>query len=123
MTRRNALARLLGGACATAVILGVTGTSTASGAAAPLESMKAASLSHCHAAQLAGSGGFLGSFTTVCQVASTVPSKGDVNPYGLFVVPKTVGDLSAGDVLVSNFNSSHNLQGTGTTIMEISPSG
>ena len=122
-TRKSAVVRLLGGACATAVILGVTGTSTASGATAPPAIVKAASLSHCRPAQLAGSGGFLGGLTTVCQVASTVPLKGDVNPYGLVVVPKTVGDLSAGAVLVSNFNNSHNLQGTGTTIMEISPSG
>jgi len=59
----------------------------------------------------------------VCEVASTVPANGDVNPYGVAVVPKSSGDLTAGDVLVSNFNNSHNLQGTGTTIMEISPSG
>jgi sugar lactone lactonase YvrE len=79
--------------------------------------------SNCSPAQLNGSGGFLGSFTTVCQIASTVPAKGDVNPYGVAVVPKTEGNLVAGDVLVSNFNNSSNLQGTGTTIMEVSPSG
>jgi hypothetical protein len=78
---------------------------------------------NCYAAQLAGSGGFLGSFKTVCQVASTVPPRGDVNPYGVAVVPQTVGNLVAGDVLVSNFNNSKNLQGTGTTIMQISPAG
>jgi hypothetical protein len=39
------------------------------------------------------------------------------------VVPKTVGHLTAGNVLVSNFNNSHNRQGTGATIMEISPTG
>ena len=39
------------------------------------------------------------------------------------MVPKSVGDLVAGDILVSNFNDSSNLQGTGTTIMQISPSG
>ncbi|MFZ2056153.1 MAG: hypothetical protein WAV54_01920 [Acidimicrobiales bacterium] len=72
---------------------------------------------------MAGSGGFLGGFTTVCEVASTVPSNGDVNPYGVAVVPRTVGNLTAGDVLTSNFNNSRNLQGTGTTIMEVSPSG
>ena len=59
--------------------------------------------------------------STVCQVASTVPPKGDVNPYGIAVVPASVGDLTAGDVLVSNFNNTRNLQGTGTTIMQISP--
>jgi hypothetical protein len=121
--RRIALARVLGGACASVVIVALTGTSPASGATSSPASTRTSHLTHCHPAQLAGSGGFLGKFTTVCQVASTVPSNGDVNPYGVAVVPKTVGHLTAGDVLVSNFNNSHNLQGTGTTIMEISPSG
>jgi hypothetical protein len=58
--------------------------------------------------------------------ASTVPGNGDVNPYGVAFVPAGVpasGKLVAGDVLVSNFNDSSNLQGTGTTIVEISPTG
>jgi len=54
---------------------------------------------------------------------STVPANGDVNPYGLTQVPVTTGSLVQGDLLVSNFNNSANLQGTGTTIMEISPAG
>src|SRR5579872_1888778 len=55
----------------------------------------------CHAAQLAGSGGFLGKFKQVCTIASTVPGAGDVNPYGVAVVPATTGSLVAGDILVS----------------------
>lgn len=55
--------------------------------------------------------------------ASTVPANGDVNPYGIAVVPATTGNLVAGNILVSNFNNAANLQGTGTTIMEISPTG
>jgi sugar lactone lactonase YvrE len=57
---------------------------------------------------------------------STVPANGDQNPYGVAFVPQGVpgeGKLQAGDVLVSNFNNSDNQQGTGTTIVEISPSG
>jgi len=54
---------------------------------------------------------------------STVPAIGDVNPYGITVVPVTTGNLVQGDILISNFNNSANLQGTGTTIMEISPGG
>jgi hypothetical protein len=60
---------------------------------------------------------------TISVVASTVPSNGDVNPYGLVVVPKSSGALVKGNLLVSNFNSSANLQGTGTTIVQISPDG
>lgn len=59
----------------------------------------------------------------VSVVASTVPANGDVNPYGLVVVPATIGGLTQGHLLVSNFNSIQNLQGTGTTIMDIAPNG
>lgn len=57
--------------------------------------------------------------------ASTVPANGDVNPYGVEFVPLdlNLGMLHPGDVLVSNFNNKKNLQGTGTTIVSISPSG
>ena len=71
-------------------------------------------------------GPFIGPFNTVTNISSTVPSNGDVNPYGLFVVPKTNGNLVKGDALVSNFNNDVNLpagqQGRGSTIVEISPS-
>src|ERR1700686_1168465 len=39
------------------------------------------------------------------------------------VVPRTIGSLVAGHILVSNFNNSANLQGTGTTIDDIDPNG
>jgi hypothetical protein len=68
-------------------------------------------------------GSFLGRFRTVSQIASTVPGNGDLNPYGVAVVPASSGRLVAGDVLVSNFNDRRNIQGTGTTIVEISPNG
>lgn len=57
---------------------------------------------------------------------STVPANGDVNPYGLAIVPQNFapgGMLQPGDILVSNFNNSGNLQGTGTTISRITPAG
>jgi hypothetical protein len=56
-------------------------------------------------------------------IASTVPANGDINPYGIFVVPNTVGNLVKGNLLISNFNAASNEQGTGTTIMQISPGG
>ncbi len=67
--------------------------------------------------------GFLGSFSHITAVTSTVPGNGDVNPYGVAIVPVTTGALVKGNILVSNFNNSSNLQGTGTTIVQISPSG
>ncbi len=66
---------------------------------------------------------FIGSLNTISPVASTVPANGDVNPYGIVIVPHTMGKLVRGDILVSNFNNSANLQGTGTTIVEIAPNG
>ena len=60
---------------------------------------------------------------TVTTVASTIPNNGDLNPYGVTRVPTTTGSLTKGNILVSNFNNSKNLQGTGTTIVQITPSG
>ena len=57
---------------------------------------------------------------------STTPSNGDVNPYGVAFVPAgfpKTSTVAPGDVLVSNFNDSSNVQGTGTTIVSISPDG
>ena len=66
---------------------------------------------------------FTGPLHKVTTLASTVPGNGDVNPYGVAVVPRSTGDLGRGNVLVSNFNNKANVQGTGTTIVEITPSG
>jgi uncharacterized protein (TIGR03118 family) len=60
------------------------------------------------------------------QTLTTVPSNGDVNPYGVAFVPSgfpSGGSISPGDILVSNFNNSANQQGTGTTIVAITPNG
>src|ERR1700733_10091065 len=71
--------------------------------------------------------GFLSAIGTQAEAAdaflprvinsSTVPANGDVNPYGVAFVPAGFpagGKITAGDVLVSNFNNSGNLQGEGT---------
>jgi hypothetical protein len=60
---------------------------------------------------------------SIVTVASTVPSNGDVNPYGVAVVPASMGNLVKGHILVSNFNNVSNQQGTGTTIVDIAPNG
>src|SRR5262249_35014005 len=61
-------------------------------------------------------------------VTSTVPANGDLNPYGVaFVPPNFLGGsastIKPGDILVSNFNNKKNLQGTGTTIITVTPNG
>src|SRR5579864_2384171 len=56
--------------------------------------------------------------------SSTIPASGDLNPYGVAFVPEDFpagGKIRAGDVLVSNFNDSNNLQGKGTTIIKLTP--
>ena len=89
----------------------------AAGAAAALASAPAG-------AALASAGpSFIGQFHRIATIASTVPANGDVNPYGIVVLSQSVGRLHAGDILVSNFNDSANEQGTGRTIVEISPGG
>ena len=66
---------------------------------------------------------FIGNLNTVTPIASTIPDNGDVNPYGVAVVPRSHGHLQAGNVLVSNFNDAANIQGTGTTIVQVTPGG
>ena len=58
-------------------------------------------------------------------VSCTIPANGDLNPYGVVFVPKDFpsgGKIAPGDVLVSNFNNLNNLQGTGVTIIKLTPS-
>ncbi len=71
----------------------------------------------------ADKGSFIGRFSNPSPIASTVPQNGDINPYGVAVVRRSVGSLVRGDILVSNFNNSDNLQGTGKTIVQIAPDG
>ena len=68
------------------------------------------------------SGSFIGPLKIV-KVASTVPGNGDINPYGVAVVRRSIGALVMGDILVSNFNNAANQQGTGTTIVQVTPAG
>lgn len=72
---------------------------------------------------LASGGSYIGQFSHIATIASTVPANGDINPYGVAVVPTTTGNLTKGNILVSNFNASSNFQGTGTTIVQITPGG
>ncbi len=79
------------------------------------------------APSLASARPFLNRFDDFTTLATTVPqsgpAQGDQNPYGVAVVRRRVGDLVRGDVLVSNFNNGQNQQGTGSSIVEVSPRG
>lgn len=95
-------------AAGTAALAGAGLTATATALASP----------HAY-----GGGAFINALHRNSLVGSTVPANGDVNPYGVAVVQRTQGRLVRGDILVSNFNNSKNLQGTGSTIVEMSPTG
>src|SRR5258706_14434236 len=58
---------------------------------------------------------FLAQLHTIGVLASTVPSNGDINPYGVAVVPQTTGTLVAGNLLLSNLYNAPNAQGAGST--------
>jgi hypothetical protein len=67
---------------------------------------------------------FIDNFSSVTNGAASAPisgpEAGDQNPYGVAVVPRSVGMLTRGNILVSNFNNSGNLQGTGSSIVQYS---
>ena len=63
-------------------------------------------------------------FLPAIIISSTVPGNGDLNPYGVAFVPPgfpSRGTIVSGDILISNFNNKRNLQGTGTTIVKLTP--
>jgi len=73
---------------------------------------------------------FINHFSTVTQGVASGPAAGfeagDQNPYGVWVIPRTVGQLTKGNILVSNFNNAGappngNLQGTGSSIVQYAP--
>lgn len=58
--------------------------------------------------------------------AFMIAPNGDQNPYGVALVPAsfvTGGLLNPGDIIVSDFNDNTNTQGTGTTIVRVTPDG
>jgi hypothetical protein len=60
--------------------------------------------------------------TTQTVIGSTIdPVNGAQNPYGLTVAPVTSGKLTAGDLVICNFNSKYNQQGSGKSIVALHP--
>jgi predicted lipoprotein with Yx(FWY)xxD motif len=104
------------------VALAVAGCASSKSSSSSSSTNAAASAS-TPAESTPSSGPFLAKLTSVSKVASTVPANGDVNPYGIVLVPTSVGELQAGQMLVSNFNAKEAGQGTGTTIVQVSTAG
>jgi hypothetical protein len=58
----------------------------------------------------------------IVTIGSAVdPINGDQNPYGLAIAPKTSGKITAGDLVICNFNDGFNIQGLGTTMEVLHP--
>jgi len=106
---RTRTAGLLGVVAAT--VLGVSMSTTSYGASMPLATHPAV----VHP--------FLKTLGHISTIGSTVPANGDINPYGIAMISSSAGRLVRGDVLVSNFNDAANVQGTGRTLVELSPTG
>ncbi|HLJ10297.1 MAG TPA: hypothetical protein VKU82_03870 [Planctomycetaceae bacterium] len=105
-------------------LLSASSAGVAGALAHPMIAPGAAAALHAQAAVHADILSQLSATTPV--TASTIPANGDLNPYGTAFVPQGFvkgGVLQPGDLLVSNFNNSSNLQGTGTTIVRVTPSG
>jgi hypothetical protein len=64
---------------------------------------------------------FLSQLTKVSTLTSTVPANGDVNPYGIVMVPSSVGKLHSGALLVSNFNDKANNQAPARRLIRSRP--
>ncbi len=61
-------------------------------------------------------------FRTIQNIGSIVdPINGDQNPYGLAIAPVSAGKLSAGDLVVCNFNDAAGVEGNGTTVVSLHP--
>ena len=76
--------------------------------------------------QISAPAGSIATLNTFTTIASTVDAgggagAGDNNPYGLTIAPLTAGNVTAGDLLVCNFNNAAGTQGAGTTIEDIKP--
>jgi len=59
----------------------------------------------------------------ITTIGSTVdPTTNENNPYGLAIATATGGPITAGDLIVCNFNDSAGTEGMGTTIVGLHPS-
>lgn len=54
-------------------------------------------------------------------LGSAVAANGDANPYGIAVVPQTMGNLVAGNLLVADFNNPAGTAGGGMSIVQVDP--
>ena len=124
------------------------GTAGASGAAGGTAGASGAAGGTAGASGAGGNGGsaggspatpILGSLNTITTIGSTIdpnnnlaidPTGSGTNPYGLVIAPVSAGLITAGDLVVCNFNNGPNVvqgspapntQGQGTTVVGLHP--
>lgn len=89
---------------------------------APGEAGQAARGELAQTAQSSGTASVLAMLSSERTIGSAVdPATGGVNPYGLDVAKVTAGKISAGDLVVCDFNNSQNVQGTGNAVLALHP--
>src|SRR5260221_13316366 len=66
---------------------------------------------------------FLAQLHTIGVLASTVPSNGDINPYGVAVGPQHKATVGASKPPVSQLNKTTNVQSTGTPYVQVASRG
>ena len=54
-------------------------------------------------------------------LASVIAPDGDRDPFGIAIVPLTMGKLTAGNLLVAEFGDKKGTAGAGTTILQVNP--
>jgi sugar lactone lactonase YvrE len=54
-------------------------------------------------------------------LASVIAPDGDRDPFGIALVPRTMGKLTAGNLLVTEFGDRHGAAAAGTTILQVDP--
>ncbi len=68
-------------------------------------------------------GSFLAGKTTVTILGSTATANGETVPHGIWPVTRTIGTVTAGDVLVDDVADTSGHLGTGTAIVDVHPNG
>ncbi|MBV9719775.1 MAG: hypothetical protein JOZ77_10670 [Candidatus Eremiobacteraeota bacterium] len=105
---------------AVAVAIASTVSACSSYAMSPLGQRAVDSPDRPLSESLASDVSVLKTLTKQVVIGSAVdPVNGAQNPYGLTVAPATAGALTAGDLVVCNFNAKSNVQGTGKSIVAL----
>jgi hypothetical protein len=110
-------------ALTTAIVAGCNGAYNPAAPSQPPVSSDARSGDAGDASARSGAGvSILKQLTKQTVIGSTVdPANGAQNPYGLAIAPASAGPMSAGDLVVCNFNAKSNVQGTGESVVALHP--